>query len=226
MTTNTKLSKEDVDSILMQDGRGITLNSEYLGTNKNSTFRCVENHFWNTRLRNIISGGGCPHCKGQARLTTEIVNERLIKRGITIVSDYASALTKAEFLCASGHKWIARPNEVLRGSRCPFCPRSGKGGFNPDKPSYFYILKITPLDGIEFLKTGITKDSIRRIKEHSKWGSVEVIENILYKNGADALLREQKIKQVTTGKFISKDVMPNGWTETHPVELLNTLQKL
>jgi hypothetical protein len=49
---------------LIEDGRGITLENEYLGYSKKSMFKCknVDHVPWLTTPFNIISGKGCPQC--------------------------------------------------------------------------------------------------------------------------------------------------------------------
>lgn len=58
---------------------------------------------------------------GKAKFTKEIVNQRLSDRGITLFGEYSGANTNTTFQCGCGHKWSARPANVLRKSGCPAC---------------------------------------------------------------------------------------------------------
>jgi len=56
-----------------------------------------------------------------AKLTKEIVNERLSERGIVLVGEYVNSSIKALFRGPCGHEWAASPVKVLRETGCPFC---------------------------------------------------------------------------------------------------------
>jgi Zn finger protein HypA/HybF involved in hydrogenase expression len=38
-----------------------------------------------------------------------------------MVGDYTNAHTKTEFMCEAGHRWLAKPNNILSGYGCPTC---------------------------------------------------------------------------------------------------------
>jgi hypothetical protein len=65
-------------------------------------------------------------------LTKDIVNSRLAAdgRGIVLVGEYVSALTKSKFKCSKGHFWRALPSNTMRGHGCPECLRSTEGEIN------------------------------------------------------------------------------------------------
>jgi hypothetical protein len=57
-----------------------------------------------------------------AKLTKEIVNERIHSRGLELVGEYLGKGTKTMFSSlVCGHTWLAVPNDVMRGSDCPKC---------------------------------------------------------------------------------------------------------
>jgi len=56
-----------------------------------------------------------------AKLTKEIVNQRLEGRGIRLVGHYDSAMKKTLFQCPEGHEWEARPDNVMNDRGCPHC---------------------------------------------------------------------------------------------------------
>jgi len=47
----------------------------------------------------------------------------------------------------------------------------------------------------------------------------------LYEKGIDALNWEKNIKIIFGGKFVTKELVPNGWTETLPKNNLESLLK-
>jgi hypothetical protein len=61
---------------------------------------------------------------GRARLSKDIVNERLAPRGIELASDFVATKVKAQFRCPKGHLWEAKPNTVLGGCGCPICAQN------------------------------------------------------------------------------------------------------
>lgn len=118
-----KLTKEIVNGRLRANGRDIRLTGSYINANTKSEFECGKGHKWLARPGCVMNGDGCPHCSCTARLSKEIVNERLrlLGTGIVLVGDYISALTKSEFKCSNGHFWFACPSNVMRGHGCREC---------------------------------------------------------------------------------------------------------
>jgi hypothetical protein len=114
-----KLSKEIVNQRLAD--RGIKLIGDYVNTSTRSTFRCKHGHEWDAVADHVIRGSGCPECYGNIPLTKEIINERLSSRGIKQIGDYDGARTKTMFRCKQGHEWSSTPDNVTRGSGCPYC---------------------------------------------------------------------------------------------------------
>ena len=119
-----KLSKEIVNQRLAD--RGIKLIGDYVNTSTRSTFRCKHGHEWDAVADHVIRGSGCPECYGNIPLTKEIINERLSSRGIKQIGDYDGARTKTMFRCKQGHEWSSTPDNVTRGSGCPYCAGTAK----------------------------------------------------------------------------------------------------
>jgi hypothetical protein len=55
------------------------------------------------------------------KLTKEIVNNRLVDRGIVVLGEYVANHTKTLFQCSKGHTWKATPANVMYGTGCPHC---------------------------------------------------------------------------------------------------------
>lgn len=122
-----KLTKEIVNFRLMD--RGVVLVGDYTANKVKTEFKCGLGHHWQATPDSVMSGSGCPHCS-DTHLSKEIINERLLDRGITLISDYTGALAKGTFMCHDGHHWQSTTNHVIRGSGCPHC--SGKAQLSKD----------------------------------------------------------------------------------------------
>lgn len=116
---NTRLTKDIVNQRIVD--RGFRLVGEYVKARTKTTFECAVGHQWEATPANVMFGYGCPQCYGNIPLTKEIVNERIVDRGIRLVGDYVNALTKTTFECAKRHQWDAAPAQVMGGSGCPHC---------------------------------------------------------------------------------------------------------
>lgn len=198
--------------------RGIRLHGEYLGARTYTTFICSAGHIWSQPPMKIMSGKGCPHCAGNAKLSQAIVNEKLKDCGITMLGEYINSHTISLFRCEDGHEWQTSPTNVLRTSGCPHC---ADYGFNPSKPAYAYLL-----DYGDFIKYGITNSLMSRLRNHRyKNGDFTVIATRLYEHGTDALRWENYIKTTLGGKYATRERCPDGYTETLHPSLTETMKK-
>jgi Zn finger protein HypA/HybF involved in hydrogenase expression len=116
-----KLTARIINERLANFGRGIRMVGEYAGIRIKTTFVCAEGHEWEAIPHNVSNGSGCPHCSGNVRLTTDLVNERLADRGIRLVGECGGANTRVLFACTDGHEWVTTPGAVVFGSGCPHC---------------------------------------------------------------------------------------------------------
>lgn len=55
------------------------------------------------------------------KLTKEIINDRIVDRGLVMLDEYKHQKIKARFQCSQGHIWTAATNNVLFGKGCPKC---------------------------------------------------------------------------------------------------------
>jgi hypothetical protein len=166
----------------------------------------------------VMAGKGCPHCAGNARLSKEIVNQKLSQRGISMIGEYYNARTPSLFRCVRGHEWKTNPDNILNKSGCPRCSTYG---FNPGKPAYIYLL-----DYVDFIKYGITNDLETRLSTHRfKNGEFVVLSTKLYENGNDAVNWEKQIKKIFGGRFVTKEKCPDGYTETLSPTLVEDIKK-
>jgi transcription initiation factor IIE alpha subunit len=210
-----RLSKEIINEKLFD--RGIKLYGDYIDSQTKSEFMCNENHIWKSLPASVTHGAGCPICSKNLRLSKDVVNQRLKEsnRNIEQIGEYINANTISDFKCECGNIWAATPGNIMAGKSCPLC---SKYGYQIDKSGWIYILIFNG-----HIKYGITNDLDRRLLEHSKNGEYTVATTKLYEDGNIALNWEKNIKIIFGGRFVSKEIMPNGYTETLPLDKLQAL---
>lgn len=191
---NMKLSKIIVNQRLGADNRKIRLIGEYTGGKAKSLFVCdICNIEWLAVPDNVSRGTGCPACSSKARLSTSIVNDRLIKMGgdIRMTGKYVTIGTPAKFICAlCGNEWTSTPNDILnKGHGCPSCARYG---FKPNNPAIMYYLKVEHRNRI-YYKIGITNRTVGKRFEAKDLKKITVLKEWKYKKGSTALKKEQGI---------------------------------
>ena len=95
----------------------------------------IDGHIWNVRPSDLIKGRGCPKCgkrsmKSKTTLSDDIFKEKLLKINpdINVIGQYKNSKSYIKCECKiDGHIWNVRPNNLLRGSRCPKCANKSKG---------------------------------------------------------------------------------------------------
>jgi hypothetical protein len=212
-------SKEKVNEQLSSRGSSIKMIGDYINALTKSEFMCGSGHSWSARPNDILSGRGCPTCS-DTTLSIEIINRRLQDQGRTIraFGEYTNSIQSMSFCCELGHEWHTSASNVLRGSGCPIC---ADYGFNPAKEGWEYIL-----DFGHFIKYGITNDLTRRLNEHSRCGSYNMVHSLRHDVGQLASDWEKVVKMTLGGNYVSRDIMPNGFTETLPIGKLEELLAL
>jgi hypothetical protein len=211
-----KISSDTINERLAAAGRGITLIGEYKSTSTKSLFRCDNGHEWYASSGSVLARNGCNRCSG-GTLDLDTVNQRLLERGIQIIGEFTRTDKKSTFRCSEEHEWSARVNSVLNGHGCPRCTKSG---FNPEKTGHVYLIRFGT-----FVKYGITNYPKQRLSQHRRTGEYEIL---LLKecSGDSARQWENTIKKQFGGKFVSKDDMPDGWTETLSLEHIQKILSL
>lgn len=224
--SKVKFSKEIVNDKL--SSKGIVLVGDYEGSLIKTEFQCECGFRWFSTPNNVLQGkskhlkckdiiGGSGNRPGAIwrKLSKDEVNARILDTGIVQLGDYVNSRTKTEFQCRCGCKWESTPNNILEGNGCPVC---AERGYNPNKPGWIYILIFET-----FIKYGITNNTNRRFKDHEKNGRYTVALSKLYEDGKQAQLWERNIKIIFGGRFVSKEIMPDGYTETLSLDKLQAL---
>jgi len=126
-----KISKEIVNERLLDSNRGIKLIGDYTSSRDTTKFECVCGHCWMATPNNILNGKGCPKCSttigsNKLRSSKEEVNILLKDRGICMIGEYTTALSKSLFKCNCGNEWEATPGNIISGRQCPVCSMNSR----------------------------------------------------------------------------------------------------
>lgn len=221
---NTTLTKDEINNRLQKDDRGITLIGEYVNNRSKSIWQCARGHQWSAKYDNIYNGRGCPNCAIiNQTLTKDQIIERLRKddRGITLIGEYLGNRFKTTWECKKGHQWSARYGDISQDKGCPTCAPTG---FDKTKPAWRYILLFTNSKPNPFIKFGITNNIKSRLDAHRKNnGEFELKWTHYDTSGYDTHKWELDIKQKHGGRYVTKHECPDGWTETLPPILFESI---
>jgi hypothetical protein len=103
---------------------------EYLGAHVPLEWECADGHRWMAKPTNIKSGRWCPKCRNEKlsekfRRTDalSLFRDVAASRGGKVLTTTAPRNDNQliEWQCARGHKWRAKPNNILNGKWCPEC---------------------------------------------------------------------------------------------------------
>lgn len=153
---NAHLTIETITERL--EGSNITL-LNYGGSAKaKSSWKCYTCEYeWSATTDNVLRGSGCPACSGNARLTIEIITERLEGRNITLLIYGGNTMKKSQWKCdVCSHEWKTNAGSILKGRGCPQC---AEYGYNPGKPGTLYALRS---DCGRYVKIGVTNNFKQR----------------------------------------------------------------
>ena len=94
----------------------------------------------------------------------ELARER---GGRCLSTEYVNSMTPLEWECAEGHRWVAIPNNVRRGTWCPVCARSRQGG-------NAYSVTIETLREVAHARGGeCLEDEYLGVFAHHRWRCAE-----------------------------------------------------
>jgi len=118
-----RYSIEDMRLFAEKKG-GQCLSDIYININKKLKWQCKKGHVWEARARDIIHGHNwCAECSHKKKGTIEEMQKYAATlHGKCLSHIYINRHTKLRWQCSKGHRWNAKPNEMLnRGDWCPFC---------------------------------------------------------------------------------------------------------
>ena len=117
----------------------------YIDAKTKILHRCkVDGHEWNPSPDSVLSGRGCPKCRGRhlSRLMSRTHNEYInkvsrINPNIEVLGTYINSGTKILHRCKiDGYVWGVVPSSILKGVGCPMCV--GKAPYTTE--SFKYIM--------------------------------------------------------------------------------------
>jgi hypothetical protein len=88
-------------------------------------FECKNGHRWKALPSSIKSGTWCRKCVyDKRRISIEEMQKIAEKReGKCVSKEYVNVFTALLWECKHGHKWMARPHAIKKGSWCKQCPK-------------------------------------------------------------------------------------------------------
>lgn len=211
---------------------------DYKGNKEPIVIRCVKHDVWFSQapITFLKSDYPCPECltehRRELKYTTE---EAYLERANEVhnnlyfdydFSDYNGLHSKIKYECE--HHGLVRQNanSHLRGVGCPNCTQHG---FKKDKPATFYIQVLKENNIPKYIKFGVTnKDLNTRMRQQSNRSIFEheLVKEYLFEDGTKALQIENHVKYTFKDNglcCVTKREMEDGYTETLPVILLDTL---
>ncbi len=134
-----KLTIEEMHRIA-KGHNGKCLSKRYNNARTNLKWRCAEGHIWKATPDSIKNQGSwCQKCSNRRivmlqRLNIEMMQEiAKQKNGKCLSGTYVNNKTPLLWECSEGHQWEAIPNNVKRGSWCPYCARMARKGEKSNK---------------------------------------------------------------------------------------------
>ena len=100
---------------------GMCVSHSYINDGTRLEWKCAHGHIWQATPSSIKRGSWCPLCKGRGITIDDMSVLAMSRGGKCLSSNYKNPHTALFWQCKHGHLWKARPNNVRRGSWCPFC---------------------------------------------------------------------------------------------------------
>lgn len=101
----------------------ITVHSLYTKAHANVNAECNAcGHKWQPKAYSLAQGHGCMICKGGGKMWTHKQYTKKLREThggrVKAVGEYVDSGTPMQHKCDKGHKWNARPRDVIRGKTC------------------------------------------------------------------------------------------------------------
>lgn len=168
--------------------------------------------------------------------TTEVYSAELSTRNIVVLGEYINSIIKILHKCnICETQWEATPGNIIRGTGCPKCAKlkNSLSDFEKDIKAKLYVLKITLIDNIEFIKVGITRridtNRINHIRYEIGINNVVSIKEIVVIEDRLAYVLDLE-RKILRNKFLNRFSTKfkfSGYTETfETTDLSNILDIL
>lgn len=185
---------------------------------------------WLPTINNILRGGACPKCQNRYVYSeNEIVNKigQITEyKFIKFVTDAGRGVNSRVIVECPHHnpdekrfsQWETTPHALFHGRGCP---THAEYGFNKSKAAYFYLQRLYLADDLIGLKYGITNQNPKsRMNQQSTKSMLrhDLVSSFYLEEGWEIYEFEQSIhnhfKELGVNCFLSKEIMPDGYTET------------
>jgi hypothetical protein len=222
-----KFKTKQLTDRLAQKGFQVIEAPKTTPTSSKWRLRCPQGHRISANVGNILSGSsGCTECSGYIGTYTESqIIEVLESKDRTLISYWRNDTNRV--VVESKHEHCGEiTTELLhhlRNKEKQRCSSCSKRGFRPEEPAHLYLHRLSPNEGDVFYKYGITNNQPKDRIEHqlkSFSGNSELLMTLYFPRGSECSTKESYIKK-RIGSYVSKEVFPDGFTETFKEEDLN-----
>jgi hypothetical protein len=124
-TAKTKMALEELKFIARERG-GRCLSHVYVNITTKLPWECKKKHQWKATPGSIKQGSWCPYCAGRHKTILDMIKLAESRGGKCLSNVYVNASTKLLWQCPNGHKWLAIPDSIRRGTWCPTCAKIAK----------------------------------------------------------------------------------------------------
>lgn len=225
--------KQITDLCKLDNSNFLGFIDEFKGYTSKFKVLCCNGHEYTTTMNNFVTHKKrCSVCRGGVALSIHEYTERIIKlcedKNISFINfcgDWKGNRTKLKLSCHNNHIWETSIASVCNGSGCPSC---SKHGYMPSKKGVLYVQKLIKGRTLVGIKFGITNRSTHdRMKNQSAKSKFDhrIFYELTLQDGQKILELENKIKEAMKDKtsYISKEDMPDGYTETVAPSELSTI---
>ncbi|EKA1102536.1 hypothetical protein OJ364_004212 [Salmonella enterica] len=226
MTNETII--ERIDSV-RGEHEIVCIVGENKGAQTKIKMRCPKGHEYETTYT-IFYHHGCRCGECRAFTSSDIIANVKANalEGYTVIGiceGYTNTTNvRIKMMCPNGHEYIAAYKHATHGHGCPTCSPSG---YDNTKAGYLYVQHVPDVNAIKFGITNRTPE--KRMMQHARGSKLNhtLVWAFRFDSGDKAREVENYIKRKWKDKtkFVSKEVMPDGYTETLPADMMHTFLK-
>lgn len=203
-------------------------------------------HSWESSISSLLNTGtGCPNCDDRTRGEAKAIPENEAVDAAQKIADEKNwtfngfkdgwkGVNKSRLLlkCHCNREWAPWYTSVVySGNGCSAC---AKTGYSPSKSGSFYCYLWEHKEtGEQFLKYGISNVPVKRIRNQRKSNSKYTATKLYSIDFTDGQVAQDLERQIDihkkTNNILSpalKELFPDGWTETLPVNELGFVADL